>query len=447
MGQGGLRYPDFFGWTRPVYPLLIALGTLLLKNSTLAAQGISFLAGVTVIPLAYLLIYEIYKSKEIALLGAGIAALSYSAAVWGGFILSDTTGLVFLLLFLWQFFKNLDRPHSFLQLSDITTGILFALAVGARYEYAVLALPLLYLMFTSTKPLERIATYILSACTTFAVFYMALAPFFISSSATQSQFGSLVDSFGSVRVAGLYGFVQHDFILCALFIFGCYHLLREHHKQRELIFSIASLLLLGVAYYQINPEMQRYFVHLLPFLIIPASFGAHQLYTYLNSLRSYARYALASVGLFFLLFQGGVAYVGLHNKDNGLWFTPGYEERAAQEVAAYIPKDSLIVASLPEPYYLALNQLTQSIADAPPYLYLSDELQTQQLAIIDDEGMRRLFPSFHQFLVDHLMHYKVRELTLASTFRYAGEISAPSGGISIYEVPLSVLTQNIASLP
>jgi hypothetical protein len=445
MGQEGLVYPDFFEWTRPLYPLLIVLGTVVLKNNFLVAHILSFFAGVLAIPLSYLFLSAVFKSKEIALIGSALTALSYSAAIWGGFILTDTTALALMLLFLWMLIKNSDAERGFLSLADVSTGCVFALVVATRYELFILVLPLIYLLYTAvTNPFSRLATIGLSAGAIWSILYIVLSPFYISGTATQSQFGSLVDSFGAINTTGLSAFVLSDFLLVSCFLVGSYQMLTQGYRIKILVFAASAIVLLGLAYYQINPAIQRYFIHLIPFLLVPASYGAFSIIKRVRNLSLLPKIASVGVGFALVVVQADISFAGLHNKDNGLWFEPGYEAQAALITRDLVPNDAMLVVSQPEPYFLIHHLPTQSIVDTPPYLYLRNTLPTKKIVVIDDEGMRYLFPKFHTFLTDHLARYKMHELSLAAPFRYAGSISDPTEGISVYQLSLQELTGAIA---
>src|SRR3989338_1903570 len=53
LGENGMLYPDFFMWTRPVYPLFINLTNNILNNEERAAQLIAISAGILAIPLSF----------------------------------------------------------------------------------------------------------------------------------------------------------------------------------------------------------------------------------------------------------------------------------------------------------------------------------------------------------------------------------------------------------
>jgi asparagine N-glycosylation enzyme membrane subunit Stt3 len=60
MGQYGLVYPDFFGWTRPLFPALIVLFSFFGMSLFTAAHLIAVIAGVLAIIVVYLLARRAY---------------------------------------------------------------------------------------------------------------------------------------------------------------------------------------------------------------------------------------------------------------------------------------------------------------------------------------------------------------------------------------------------
>src|SRR6185503_7616352 len=141
---------------------------------------------IAAIPLAYLFLVSTLRSRISGLLGALLLALSYNSAVWGGFILSDTTGVFFMFLTLWLFFRNLEKDRQLADWRDLLTGAAFALAVLSRYEYLVLLIPCSLIFFMQSprpisRQLGRAATVAAAASIILAVAYFLLSPFMIRS--------------------------------------------------------------------------------------------------------------------------------------------------------------------------------------------------------------------------------------------------------------------------
>ncbi|MBA3285938.1 MAG: glycosyltransferase family 39 protein, partial [Nitrosopumilus sp.] len=444
LGAEGMLYPDFFGWTRPLYPLLILIFSVFTDNRESVAQVISFAAGILSIPLAYLYVSSALKSKRAGLLGALLLALSYNHSIWGGFILSDTTGVFFLLFTLWLLFRNIHQEKELADWNDLLTGAIFAIALLARYEYTVLIIPFLFLVFNqSPKPLIKTISISASFSVVLAATYFWLSPFSISSGATTNQIGGFVSSLGALDLSGLWGFIISDSILSLFFVFGIILLFKGQFIRKLGIFVVISIALLELLYYQTNPAMQRYFIHLIPFILLPASLGFTKITRWLQHHKPSITYAGAGVLCALLLIQSYVTYTGLRKTDNGLWFTAGYEAEAAKIVSGYLPSDVLLITSFPEPYYLKTNHSTHSIADTSPFVYISDSLDKKEVVIVEDEGMRQIFPEFTKFLHENMEKYKVNEIQNSTVYRYGGAVSNVSEPIRLYYVTLTELKRII----
>src|SRR6185437_16596186 len=64
LGKNGMLYPDFFMWTRPVFPLLINIVSFFGVSSLIAAQAIAFMLGILAIPVAFLFGKEVFKNSH-----------------------------------------------------------------------------------------------------------------------------------------------------------------------------------------------------------------------------------------------------------------------------------------------------------------------------------------------------------------------------------------------
>ncbi|MEA2715443.1 MAG: Dolichyl-phosphate-mannose-protein mannosyltransferase [Candidatus Parcubacteria bacterium] len=467
LGTGGILYPDFFSWTRPMYPLLIDLVNVFTNDPESAAHAVALIAGIASIPIAFLFLAAALRSEIAGLLGALLLALAYDHAVWGGFIFSDTTGVFFLFLALWLFVSGLDKDRDMADWRDLLTGAAFACAVLARYEYAVLILPFISLFFL-TKPrtfaaqfgrasdqvpsrrlarkFGRLISMAAAACAIGACAYFFLSPFVIYSASTSTQVTYLFDFTGRFDLSGLLGFVHFDIAITLLAIFGTISSLLQKRQRRLIAFCVLSAILLGYLYYSTNPAMQRYFIHLIPFILVPAAIGSAYLFEKARKSLPYVKYLAATVACLLLLWQFRLTYAGLHNKANGgYWFTPGYEELAAKEIIPDLPPAAMIIVSLPEPYFFITGHPTQSIADAAPFVYISDTLDDSAVTIVEDEGMRRIFPVFSGFIAKNLGKYIVKEIPFKGVYRYADLIEKVDSPIRLYSIRLGELKSLISA--
>lgn len=90
LGKDGMVYPDFFGWTRPFYPLLILAASMFFHTIASSAQYVAVLAGILALPLAFFLGRHVFKSFAVGVGSILLLTLSYNHTVWGGFILTET---------------------------------------------------------------------------------------------------------------------------------------------------------------------------------------------------------------------------------------------------------------------------------------------------------------------------------------------------------------------
>jgi len=439
-----MLYPDFFGWTRPTYSLLINIFNIFIHNPELTARLISLLFGIAAIPLAYLYIAKALNSERSGLLGALLLSLSFSHTIWGGFILSDTTGVFFLLLTLWLLFRNLYSQYELADWHDLLTGAVFAIAILTRYEYAVLIVPFIFLVYIkSPRPIIRLTNITAAVSLTIACVYFFLSPFSIPGSGTATQIGGFIGTLGHLDISGIQRFIVSDILIAFFSFIGIFLMFRDRIHRTSAFFVVLSLALLGFMYYQTNPAMIRYFTHLIPFLLLPASFGITKIIEWAYGSVSLKKYAVISICCVVLGWQSYFSYLGLHHDKNGIWFTAGYEAEAAKLVSSHVPEKSLIIVSFPEPYFLETRHATHSINDNAPFIYIPDTGASQTVIIVEDEGMRQIFPAFTEFLHKHMRQYKLKEIPLMIPFRYADSVKKVDEPIRLYRLELDQLKQII----
>lgn len=331
LGKEGMLYPDFVMWTRPGYPLAINLFNLFLDNKVLAAQMISLIAGVLSIPLAFLLIKEIFKSRASGLMGALLLALSFNHTVWGGFIFTETLGIFLVLLLLWRLFSKIAVESKLAQVNDLVIGALVSLAFFTRYEYIIWLFTtiLLVILNSPKKPWVKILNLSVSF---FLVTTILITQFFPVQSLleivlNQVQvhlrlaalvFGGIMmmflgrkfwNKFFNTKVLNLFSnlliflviilastllipnnpltgiknFFLMDPLIGVTFLVGMVLMLRDKKYFKLNMFLLFTTMTLYLTYYYINPTMQRYLTHLLPIFLIPASYGLLRMLRYCHS--------------------------------------------------------------------------------------------------------------------------------------------------------------------
>jgi hypothetical protein len=528
MGQYGMVYPDFFGWTRPLFPSLIVLFSLFGMSLFTAAHFVTIIAGILAIAAVYLLASLVLKSKKAGLAASLLLAVSYSHAVWGGFIFTESLGVLMLTLALLSLWRYRAVAENWFTYQDIISGALFSLAVLTRYEYIALLIPAAFLAgsnFSLKRTLSIISTlfaivffvlallhpftgdisWIWSQVRDFVIIIaislaaITLGLFFIKSHKPSLPklekwaaraallliiFGSIAMIFRHSLYPGLWDFANNDPLLCAAALFGLILLLiGTKTEKRTGLAVVAGILILVGVYTQVNPGMERYPTHLTPLILIPASYGA------VRFIKFRIRPFVILFAVLVLSLQGIKTWTGLHDSNNGIWYKPGYEETSAKILNSYIsskqtavgcsarrsggtdravhdgtvreyrteqrsnaPKVNgaasyagrqvdgacLLVVSMPEPYYVFVNIPTQSVADKPPFLFANIPPQTK-ITIVDDEGMRAIFPNFDNFINKNLTGYKTTEYWVNQPLRYTTSIKSEQKPVKVYQLKYSDL--------
>jgi 4-amino-4-deoxy-L-arabinose transferase-like glycosyltransferase len=483
MGQNGLVYPDFFGWTRPFYPILILLFSIFGVSLFTAAHLINILAGILAIFAVYYFVDLVLKSKKAGLAASLLLTVSYSHAVWGGFVFTESLGVVVLTLALWSLWRSRQINDAWFTNQDLFTGGLFALAVLTRYEYIALLIPAAFLAGAKFS-LKRTASIIATLLTSIFLVLALLHPFTgdfawiwsqikdfviiivlslvaitlglllinnhkqkmpkIEIWATRATLlfivlGSLAMIVRHSLYSGLWDFANNDPLLCAAALFGLVLLLIGTKAEKRLALTIiAGILILVAVYMSVNPGMERYLTHLTPLILIPAGYGA-------------VRFAKFKIRPFVVLFavlvlslQGIKTWAGLHDSDNGIWYKPGYEEVSAKKLKSKVGNTDLLITSMPEPYYLYTHFPTQSVADKPPYVFANIPPQTN-LTIVDDEAMRKIFPNFDKFISKNLRAYITDQYWVNESLRYINSISPEKKSVKVYQLKYSELQDTLSS--
>ena len=506
LGQEGMLYPDFVMWSRPVYPLLINITSFLIEDSALAAHVISFLMGVAAIPLAFFLAKSIFKSFAVGFAAAFLLSLSFLHTLWSGSIMTETTGVFFIMLFLWRLFSSLESKAKLFDLYDFLIGAIFGVAVLTRYEYIFLIVPtVILLILKSPSPYLRILNIIVSFFLVVAVCLSQLFPlqsslsyivsqlehmlilagfililltgisigsylFFRSSKNIATRLNLVIAGifwilgivlvlqfinqrffpFGYYDFTSLRSFVRDDMLIAFTFLIGLTILVRQSKYKAPVLFVIVSLFGMYLIYHRINPEMQRYITHLLPFLIIPASYGLYVVVKTIKRLitsESVDKKVYGSI-LFVFFFaltvkQTITTFQGITYWSDGSWIRASYEEKAARMVAEKIDKNTILIASFPEPYYYFAKVSTQSIADTYPFVFIDGALDNRTVLIVQDMGMHDVFPAFSKFLDTQLQKYRQDSFWAQESYHYRTRIEKEKYPVILYRIKLSELKEII----
>lgn len=466
LGESGFFYPQFIQWTRPVYPLLIAASHLIVPDWYLAARIVAFLFGLLGLVLAYLLGATWFGQRRYGLAAVFLSAVSFNHVVWGGFILTETVGVFFLLLCL-VLLGRLKRTQG--PWLSFWLGIASLLAVLTRYEYATL-IPLLLVAVWQLKGQAWrfwLAGWIVGLLAVWPLYLgvelWRLEPFqsglvrlaAISAGAAaltglvflrewRFRFGLVWLAFLGLAVLlpGFRAFWLSDFLLSGLFLLGAWRLSQE--SQKGLVAGLLlACILLSATYGSSNAAMQRYWTHLIPFLLIPAAYGLVWL---VSVSKSRTQRPIRLLLLVAVLIQLGLTARGIHGWGSGTWFRQSYQVVSAQLLAERLkPTDQILVVGEPEPVYLTSKLTILSVADEYPFIYYAGKLVDQPAVIVLDMGMRHNFPVFTAAVEERLVDRQVANYKTGERY-HAGAASYDEAPVELYRTTLNELRRRLSSL-
>lgn len=499
LGEGGMVYPPFVMWSRPIYPVLILLFQNFITDTSKAAQFITVTAGILALPLSFFVYKALFRSARYGIAALLLLAFSFNHTVWSGYLMTETTGVFFMLLLLWSLFSSLDKPTHLAAWRDLVTGILLTINIFTRYEYAVIVpLLIIFIFLKSTNPITRIlnittaafVTGILifanlfpiretvsllftqaqpvlsSALIVLVLFLIAISVYYLitkkrtlntGNSITQitrialSTFALLLvcqilfPAFSLFRIpfASIRDFVVNDLLISSMTFMGLLFLLKDKEKRILAYLVLASAFILGIIYHRINPAMERYWTHLIPFFLIPASYGFVSLFDRVKQSKLKTILAVGVLSIV-LIYQFSLSYQGFRNWGDKSWYAVSYEEQAAKKLKKLLPPDTgMLLVSFPEPYYYFIKVPTQSIADTYPFVFFDDTNKEKKIVLVQDMGMHDIFPKFSQFITSNLSEYKKQSFFVHAPYHYADRSEEEKYPIILYEMTLGELKEKI----
>lgn len=478
LGAGGLIYPDFFGWTRPGYPLLVALVHTMGFSLVEAGRGVALAAGVACVPAAAWLGFEVTRRRGAALAAAGLASISFASVVWSGFVLTETTGNLILLILLAATWHWRRRQPELLDPRDYLTGLLLAVAILTRYEYALIAPIILLASGPRLSPSVRWLNIAGSAGLILGLAVLILRPFDPDPAYALSQVTSFIPIaivglvagavllvlgrfvhlapqrarivslalFAAILAAaavwasngypGLITFAQQDGLIVWLGLLGLILMLYRHHTRSAGWLILASIIVLAAAYFRVNPTMARYGTHLLPLLIVPASYLILEAWDLRRrTIRAGALTIIAALALY----QSYLTFGGLRSDQAGIWFKPGYEQTAALLAAPYIPEAAVIFTALPEPYFLSTTNSTQSFTDISPWIYAPGLDADTPVIVVVDQPLKDLYPEVYHSLTSAPPSSAEAIIEVSDPFRYITQTTLKPIPVTLYSTTLGGL--------
>lgn len=494
LGERGASYPPYFMWSRPTYPLFINLTNYFAKDLTGSAQIVSFIFGVLTLPAIYFLAKEIFGNRIPGLIAVFLLAVSFNHTVWGGFIMSESTGIFFSTVYFALLFFVIKKKSEFTDVKELFTGAILSLAVYSRYEYLMYLVPTIYLLLTrkfwKVKLINILIGFTITSLIIFALIFPPLDTLRLFIDQTKTfmllGFGALVllmvfkylykilfssfikanfpkyfsvlfyllsvvfilltiFNFEIPYFTGLSNFIKTDFLISVLGMAGVGYLFYKKEKVSLGIFVVILLVTMGVVYYRVNPLQQRYNTHSIVFFIIPAVYFLTHFYEYLKrgNSRLLKVYSLfLAVAFATQMYQ---TYLGFRNWNDGDWTRESYEEASAKKLEIYLNPQEFLIASMPEPYFYFTSHPTRSLSSDYPFVYTKDLPPEQDLVIVNDMGMTDIFPGFAAFIADNLSDYKYQEYKVESNYRYRTYRVEDSKPVTIYRLKVKQLNQLVDS--
>jgi hypothetical protein len=457
LGEHGMEYPRFVGWTRPMFSVLINIvSSVFSLQPVVAAQAISLFAGIAAIPLAIVAIGLLLRSIAAGIAAGLVMAISFNAVVWSGFALTDTTAVLLqLIMLLLLVMVTRTRPY-YGNPADIALGVILLAAILTRYEYAALLLPALYIigqfrdnwrstytnigfgfafaagiMYAICAPLGVSSTELLAEAAKpfFAVISVALVA--TAAYSVRSLVPRLLVTNGLVigcgillmYASGLRDFIRHELLLLGAAAIGSASALKQSMPVVRNAYLLTFAALAG-SYLATNASLERYWIHLMPLLLILAGYSVR----YIN------RAAASCITIVLITLQVAISVPGMQHWSGGVWHQRGYEQAAATALAPHIQKSDVVIAAMPEPYYLATHASVQSVSQNPPYLPLSDIPDTSTIVIVNDGGMEAYFPSFYQFVNEKLVAARIHREFIDQPLRIVRSVDATPPPTTLYRL-------------
>lgn len=486
LGEGGVFFPKVVGWARPVYPLFILLANWFTQDLDLSAQIVSVFFSITTLPLFYLVLNKIYRKEEVAFTGLFLLAVSFNHSVWGGFRLTEPVGVFFICLYLLALINNSEKHSVLGQNSDLVLGALLGILTFIRFEYAILLIPTLYLFkLKNVLSKYKIINFLFGYTATVLCFLFLLFPFkqmlpalimqnldiAVSVVVIGSAFlfltikkPSVIDTISnsslkymhlfalsiplviifyyafpssdlSRYVSGISRFFVFDFLVGFSFLLG----LKSKNMDRGMaLLCYSSLFVLGSSYLLLNPTVLRYSTHLLPFILIPASYGAWEIIS--RSVTKNKWHALL-IGAFALV-QIYISYLGTSIWVGDQLKITGYKEEVAVKLMEHADlEDKLLLVSTPESFYYHTKATVQSVSNTSPYIFLNTTPANTNLVLVEDAGMRVYFPAFVSALkAADITNYLSAQYVVPSVYYVGSAIISDNYPVYVYNLSLGELS-------
>jgi hypothetical protein len=319
LGPGGMPFPPpGYAAMKTTFPLITAIVMSFGTGVETAGHLVSAVSAVLAVPLAYLAVWRLMRSRPIALAGAVLVATSYGLTYWAGFVMSDSLSVALGFAVIAALAR--ERSDELTNPGDILVGVLVAFWLLSRSTYLVAIPFLLWLGFRmfgwtwkrtataaaacltvvagiaaawfppstfSSRLVLNLLPVLAAAAAATAVGFLvvrrrrpapggadersptARSAYWLLAGAIPAAFllqWAIAQATGSSPFLALHRFGIRDAAALIAILPGAAALRLLHRREVGFALLSAALVMLGV-YYWVEPRDSRYLVHLLPFLV------------------------------------------------------------------------------------------------------------------------------------------------------------------------------------
>lgn len=479
LGPKGMGFPPLgYASYKPIFPLFVAIADRLVKNLEFSGHFVVIVASVASIIITYLLLRNLFQSELAGSCGAILLATSYNHIFWSGFIVGDTLSVFFIMTsFLFSFRK---RQESYGNFTDFFAGTLLSFSILSKPTYIVI-LPALFLLMSKEfdwrkkRFLTFISGFLLtSSLLVFLLFpppymilkiasnlskillvvmlfmFIAVTVLIVREKRIQSKimiwlgyvskgvFVLLVSLpvfiylanvilfplLGQRFYLGFHRFVERDPILAVLYLIGLCLLLFSSKRNLGL-FCAANIAFLLVLYFQVETWESRYLIHLMPFLVMAASFGfMRSIYFFVEVYRKNSKWAKASVSiiLIFVTMIFWPYFLRVISPSSNKHLKTSYVREVARKASVSLSKYSkndIVIAALPWPYYFHLRFSTWGIDESQTNKALKYLPDDGHFLLISDLAMRYHFPRVAKKAKINYKEYIITKFSVGIPYQYA----------------------------
>ena len=421
------------------YPLMMSLPVALGATPEWAGHAVATLSGLLCPFAAFALLLGLSHKRGPALAAFALTVFSYEITTWSGFVMSDvpsmTTGMLGLALLV----NSKQAP------GRIFSGLLIAWAAIGRTELLLLTIPCVLLMISQGHSWRALLSFLVPMGLFFlaVVLYLGLhipRSHFIIGGHTESLWDKLFGRFSDLsRVLNLKFLVRFSLreaplVFCAgLGIMG----LAWRRQGWHLLIS-ATLAMPLICVYNSSVGHDRYYIQIIPGLLIPAALWLGQTDLWINIWPGRFRVGTICVAIA-LVGMGVQAFEVVRRGNRDL----DYRGEVAQWVGSLqnqgaIHKEDVLITIAEKAVHLRTGLSCRSLYSTPPYMDIGGlDHSTEVVLITDDFLVGRKMPGFREALAgrSELIASMESVALLAPTYHLEDD---PPRRVEAWRVPWSV---------